>query len=70
MVGLQCPQEATQKADKKLGVIPRPREEMAIRPAEALLGLLGEQDREAGLRPRCRAEALELRNPGRPEAAR
>src|SRR6516164_8393175 len=43
---------------------------MAIRPAEALLGLSGELDREAGLRPRSPMAALEPHNPGRPEAAR
>ena len=43
---------------------------MATRPAEALLGLLDELGREEALRPRSRAEALEPRNPDRPDRER
>ena len=45
-------------------------EEMAIRPAVALLGLSDEPGREAVPHPRSQVAALEPRNPGRPEAAR
>jgi hypothetical protein len=69
-VGLQCPQEATQRADNKwAGRLPL-LEEMAIRPAVALLGLSGEQDREVALRPRSPKAALVRHNRDRPEEAR